>query len=119
MSMPGRPRRSCDSELASRRRATKFLGASSEQPVLGRMWWGLRIGTLFGLVLASAATILFILGGESVFTSLHSSFLQVTMTDIVGGAVAGCVVGVLRPLAASKAGAAAVGFLAAIPVSVL
>jgi hypothetical protein len=84
-----------------------------------RLWWGARWGALFGCAFVAIAVAIYVLSGQSAFESHHTTFGQVALTYFFGGVIAGVVVGILRPLTRSKAGAALVGFMAAMPVAIL
>ena len=72
-----------------------------------------------GVALSLLALIVFLIGGEGTFASLHTSFAKAVLAYLLGGIIAGTIVGILRPLARWKAGAVVVGFLASLPVAVL
>ena len=86
---------------------------------LERLRWGARVGAIFGLLYASLAVVIFLVGGQAPFEAGHSSFEKMIATYLVGGVGAGLIVGMLKPLTQSKVGAAIVGSLAAIPVGIL
>ena len=84
-----------------------------------RIAWGAKTGTIFGLAFSLLALVVFLLGGQGPFEANHSSFGKIVVTYFLGGVSAGMIVGMLRPLTASKVGAAVTGFIAAAPVSIL
>lgn len=87
---------------------------------LGRnMIWGAKGGLAFALVFCLWVVVLIVLnrsftigigGGESANAG------AIMLTYVWGGAAAGAIVGILRPLLKSGFGASAVGIAAAIPV---
>ncbi len=81
------------------------------------MMWGVRMGLLFASLFCAYAVAIFATQGSKSFDRLGVSLPAVLVVYCVGGAVAGAVVGLLRPLAVSRWGAMAVGVLAAVPVS--
>lgn len=87
--------------------------------LLRRVLWGAKTGTIFGLAFSLLALVIFLLGGQGPFEANHSSFGRIVGAYFLGGLSAGIIVGILRPLTASKVGAAMTGFVATAPVSVL
>jgi hypothetical protein len=81
--------------------------------------WGARWGAIFGLVYATIALVILIFSGTKPFEAQGTTFVNTVIVYMVGGTAAGCVVGLLRPLANNRLGAAVIGFLAALPVGAL
>jgi hypothetical protein len=92
---------------------------ANQMGLFQRILWGIKSGATFGLAFTALALLVFLLGGERPFQAHHTSFTNVVVTYLLGGIGSGIIVGVLRPLTRTKAGAGMVGFIAAIPVSVL
>ena len=88
-------------------------------PTLVKLWQCVRVGTLMSVALSLVAVVVFLIGGEGSFASLHTSFAKAVLVYLVGGVIARTIVGVLQPLARWKAGAAIVGFIASLPVAIL
>lgn len=84
-----------------------------------RVWWGAKWGLLFGSALLVIALIVHLLSGERAFSERHTSLEAMAGTYLIGGAIAGALVGALRPLTSTAAGALVVGVTAAIPVMIL
>jgi hypothetical protein len=91
----------------------RFLKALGRNTV-----WGARYGGIFGLIYSVWAVVSFVVGGQETFARQGTTIGEVIVFYLVGGAVAGAIVGMLRPLTYHRAGAALVGFLAAIPLGV-
>ena len=70
---------------------------------------GARVGLAIGLMLAALATVARLIGGEEVFTGMHTSFVVVVTLDVCAGVAIGVLVSVLEPVARSKVGAAILG----------
>jgi len=79
-------------------------------------YWGIRWGLAFASLYCLWALVLLLLGGEAAFRTQGITFWQTIGAYIGGGALAGAVVGVLRPLLKWTWGAPIVGIVAAIPV---
>ena len=85
---------------------------------LDRDWrWGLKTGLAFATVYSLFALLLFVLSGGQAFREKGVSLVNVVAAYYGGGAIAGLVVGLLRPLASTLAGAILVGIIAFIAVS--
>lgn len=81
------------------------------------VWWGARQGVLVGALFCAWVLVLVLVGGEEVITERYGlSVLALFAAYLVGGSLAGGVVGALRPLARRAWGAPLVGAIAALPV---
>lgn len=78
--------------------------------------WGIRRGVVFASVYAAWAVVLLVARGSAPFKRYGTTFGATIALYFVGGVAAGAIVGALRPLAQWRAGAAAVGVVAATPV---
>jgi hypothetical protein len=86
---------------------------------LGRnVLWGLRNGALFGLIFSAWAVVELFVGGPETFSRQGTSFVEVIGLYLVGGSFAGAIVGMLRPFAYHRLGAAVVGFFSALPLAI-
>lgn len=85
----------------------------------GRLVWGARWGAIFGLAFVLIAIGLYAVSRQDAFEAHHTSFGKMALAYFFGGVSAGVIVGLLRPLARWKAGAALVGFTAILPVALL
>lgn len=84
-----------------------------------RVIWGIRWGALFGIAFVAIAVVIDVLSGSSAFESHHTTFGKTAASYVSGGMAAGLVVGLMQPITRWKAGAAFVGFVAAVPVAIL
>ena len=81
-------------------------------------FWGFRYGVVFGLFFSAWAVVALIVGGPETFARQGTTFGEIIGLYLVGGSIAGAIVGMLRPLAYRRVGAAVVGFFAALPLAV-
>ena len=70
---------------------------------------GARVGLAIGLMLAALATLARLIGGDEVFTGMHTTFVVVVALDVCAGVAIGVLVSALEPLARSKIGSAMMG----------
>lgn len=84
--------------------------------VLANLVWGIAWGLLLSCCLIVFVAVLFLFQGQQPFNAYQTTVRAVVVLYLVGGALGGLVVGVLRPLTKWRWGAAVVGVLAAVPV---
>lgn len=77
---------------------------------------GLGYGLAYVAVYCGFVLMLALVKGEAFFVAAGTTLPGVLLAYLTGGIAAGCVVGLLLPLARTKLGAAFIGFVAAIPV---
>jgi hypothetical protein len=80
--------------------------------VLKGMAWGLGMAMLYSAYAIVLATV----SGPEPFDKLGVTLETVVMTYLLGGVVAGAIVGALLPLRRTAVGRSFVGFVAAVPV---
>ncbi len=83
-----------------------------------RVLWGLRWGLYYAAVLAAWITLIRLLRGTEPLERQGVTFVEVLVLYALGGPITGALVGILLPFTKSGMGAALVGIVAAIPVSV-
>ena len=81
--------------------------------------WGVGWGLRFAIVLGIWISIVFLIGGSAAFAKYDTSFGKALGVYLGGGALAGLIVGLFRPLLQNQVVAAIVGVLAAIPVIIM
>ena len=86
---------------------------------IANLIWGVGLGVLFGVILALLGVLILVTKGSEAVGRVGASPRAITAGYLLGGAMAGAVVGLLRPIASRPFGAALVGMVAAVPVSVL
>ena len=79
--------------------------------------WGVKIGAGFGLLYCVAALVIFALQGTEPFEHNDVELPSVLVLYLSSGIVAGAIVGALRPLTRTKAGAMLVGVVAVTPLA--
>jgi hypothetical protein len=79
--------------------------------------WGVQYGMGFAILFSAYAVIARITAGPTAFDRYHATLVSVVGIYFGGGLVSGTIVGLLRPLAKYAFGAALVGFLAALPIT--
>lgn len=78
--------------------------------------WGIRGGVAFAGIYSLWVVGLYLFRGSAPFENQGTTLLEVLAAYWFGGAVAGGLVGLLRPLVRWRLGAALVGIVAGIPV---
>jgi hypothetical protein len=78
--------------------------------------WGLGIAAFFIAFYALIAVVLYFLRGADSFEAQGLSLPRLLLAYLGGGVVAGCILGLLRPLTRWRLGAALVGVAVALPV---
>ena len=71
--------------------------------------WGLKYGLTIALVFTMIAAVSLVLVGEQAFDERGTSFLELIEFYALGGCVGGAILGLLRPLAATKLGTVFIG----------
>lgn len=84
--------------------------------LLDRLMWGLRYGMAFGSAFSFLGVVIFLLNGWHTSAVIGVDLFAVIAFYLVGGVVAGLLLGIFKPLVKWRAGAAAVGVLIAVPV---
>ena len=85
---------------------------------LERDWqWGFKTGLAFATMYSLFAVFVFVLSGGQAFRDKDISLMKVVAAYYGGGALAGSLVGLLRPLAATLPGAILVGIAGFVAVS--
>lgn len=79
---------------------------------------GIRWGFIFGAAYSLWAGVLFLLRGSTPFRGHNVTVVEAVATYLIGGVIAGGIVGILLPLTRWKLGAALVGMVAVLPVSI-
>jgi hypothetical protein len=83
-----------------------------------RDWkWGLRLGLSFATLYSVFVVGLFVVQGDQPFLSKGISLSSVVVAYYAGGALAGVIVGLLRPLAGTRIGAIVVGVISFFVIS--
>lgn len=77
--------------------------------------WGFGFGVAYSLL----AVVLLLLGGNDAFARNGVTFEKAVVLYIAGGTFAGSIVGVFRPIARRRIGAAVVGFLVGFPLGMM
>ena len=78
---------------------------------------GTRYGLIVALVLVAWVTVLRLVNGEKSFAHLDTTYGSVVLFYLLGGLVAGAMLGAMRPLMRTKPGLAIAVALVAIPVT--
>ena len=81
--------------------------------------WGVRWGLRFAIVLVIWVLIIFLIGGSAAFAKYDTTLSKTIGVYLGGGALAGLIVGLCRPLLQNQIAAAIVGVFAAIPVIIM
>src|SRR6266568_8317471 len=89
--------------------------ATTESRLSVRLSWGGRWGLYYGAALSVLATVGYVLK-PSGFAQAGLNYPEVVAFYVIGGPVAGLIVGLLRPVTASVLGAAIVGIVTAVPI---
>lgn len=84
-----------------------------------RLAWGARWGAIVGSVYCGLAFLILLARGDEPFEQLEVTFFDTVLTYMAGGIIGGCIVGLMRPMARSRAGSATIGFFAALPVATM
>jgi len=87
-----------------------------KMPLNERIAWGVRWGLAFGFVYALYPVVAFLFGGDARFEEHGLSAIGLSALYLVTGVIGGAIVGILRPLARDRAGAALVGAITMIVV---
>jgi hypothetical protein len=85
---------------------------------LANIRWGAGIGASFGAVYAVWAVVLYAFGGGRAFTDGRTSLLGAAAFYMIGGTVAGGIIGLSRPLLLRRSGAVVVGVVACVPLAI-
>jgi hypothetical protein len=84
---------------------------------IGRnLLWGVTAGLFFAACYTLYVTVLLALHGSAPFAAVNSTYARVVSSYVGTGIAAGAIVGLLRPLLRWRAGAVAVGIIAAFAV---
>jgi hypothetical protein len=86
-------------------------------PFVRRLLWGAKWGFIFGAILAGLATLVRIIAGSEEFSRMNTTISSVVVAYVSGCVAAGLIVGAMKPLARTKAGAGVTGFIAGLPIS--
>ena len=89
-----------------------------EAQVLGNMKWGALHGLGVGLVFTAWVTFLYIIRGSKPFEANHTTFVAVLGLYLVGGPLAGAIVGLFRPMVRRLPGALLAGAVGGIPAAI-
>lgn len=81
--------------------------------------WGVRWGLQFAVVLVVWVLIVFLIGGSAAFAKYDTTLGKTIGVYLGGGALAGLIVGLCRPLLRNQIAAGIVGVFAAIPVIIM
>lgn len=80
--------------------------------------WGANHGLAIGIVFVLWAIVLRITTGQRAFAANHTTFGAVVLLYLLGGPVAGALVGLCRPITRRLPGALLAGVIAGVPVAV-
>ena len=86
------------------------------ESMLENLRWGVAAGLFFAALYSLYVTLLYLIRGPDPFDANETTLGQVIAVYFAGGIAGGAIVGVLRPLAKWRIGAAVVGVVAAVPV---
>jgi hypothetical protein len=90
-----------------------------QRTILENVVWGVKIGLSFAAVLVVWVIVIYLISGDAAFANINTTLAKTIIAYLGGGAAAGAIIGLCRPLLRSQLAAAIVGVLAAVPVIVM